>query len=170
MEEATGTRDIVRRPGGGAPTAGSVGNEALRQWREEHLAVPGTSRIHFMASPSDDEIGDQMSRRVAHAPTDARVHVARVNHHVLERDSDAVYAALVDLFLAFGEGGHGLRARLLDGGRQLIGAQRAGALDAAVATGLSPKVAVPQCSGSVLSRGVTGNTDIVRLVSSAGAR
>jgi hypothetical protein len=162
MDENTGTRDIVRRLGGAAPAATAVGNAALQQWREEHLVVPGTSRIRFEALPSDDSVADQMARRVAGDPGDARLHVARVNHHVVQRDADAVYAALVDLFLAFEEGGAGLRARLLDGGRQLIGSQRAGALDAAVRTGLSPKTAVPPCPGSVLSRGVTGNTDIVR--------
>jgi len=165
MEEATGTRDIVRRTvATAAPVVNAVGSAALQQWREEHLAVPGTSHIRFEALPSDDDLANQMARRVASDPGDARVHVARVNHHVLERDANAAYAALVDLFLAFEQGGAGLRARLLDGGRQLIGTQRAGALDAAVATGLSPKTPVPPCPGSMLSRGVTGNTDIVRRV------
>ncbi len=162
MDFETGRRDIVRRIGGpAAPTAAAVGDTTLRAWRAEHLAVPGTGRIRFEPLPSDDDLAHQMARRVAQDPGDARLHVARVNHHVLARDADGVYAALLDLYLAFGTSGAGLRARLLNGARQLIGPQRAAVLDRATATGLTCWTPTPPSPGSMLSRGVTGSTDIV---------
>lgn len=163
MELEPGRRDLVRRIGGpAAPAAAAAGDSTLRAWREEHLAVPGTGRIRFDPLPSDDDIAHQMARRVAQDPGDARLHVARVNHHVLARDTDGVYAALLDLYLAFGASGAGLRARLLNGARQLIGPQRAAVLDRATATGLAAWTPTPPSTGSMLSRGVTGSTDIVR--------
>jgi hypothetical protein len=157
-----GRRDIVRRIGGpAAPAAAAVGDTTLRAWRAEHLAVPGTGRIRFEPLPSDDDVAHQMARRVAQDPDDARLHVARVNHHVLARDADGVYAALLDMYLAFGPSGAGLRARLLNGARQLIGPQRAAVLDRTTGTGLAYRTPTPPSSGSMLSHGVTGSTDIV---------
>jgi hypothetical protein len=145
-----------------------VGDTTLRAWRAEHLAVPGTGRIRFDPLPSDDDLAHQMARRVAQDPDDARLHVARVNHHVLARDAEGVYAALLDLYLAFGPSGAGLRSRLLNGARQLIGPQRAAVLDRATATGLAAWTPTPPSAGSMLTRGVTGSTDIIRRRSTRG--
>ena len=160
MESASGSRDIVRR-------IGQVGtdehaDEQRRSWRAEHLSVPGTGHIHFEALPSDDTVADQLARRVAADPTDARLHVARVNHHVLHDEADRLYAALVDLFFAFGPSGAGLRTRLLNGARRLIGPQRAAALDQHLTTGFDVRSNVPPCTGSVLGTGITGETEIIR--------
>jgi len=161
MADGAGSRDIVRRAGA---AAAAVDNAAgmREQWRAEHLAIPGTGHIHFTALPSEDDVADQLARRVAGDPTDARLHVARVNHHVLANDPDRIFAALVDAFFAFGPTGAGLRARLLNGVRRQIGAERAAFLDGAVSQGLTARSSLPWCPGSMLSNGVTGVTDIVR--------
>ncbi len=163
MDVTAGTRDIVRRTDLSAVAAAAAAADAsMAQWRAEHLAVPGTGRIHIDLLPSEDDVTHQLARRVAQDPTDARLHVARVNHHVLILDSDGAYAALVDLYLAFGPSAAGLRTRLLDGARQLIGPERTAALEVHRATGLAVKDPMPVCTGSMLSAGVTGETDIVR--------
>jgi hypothetical protein len=160
----TGSRDIVRRVGA-TISANDHTAEQRDLWRTEHLSVPGTGHIHFTALPSDDDLAGQLARRVAGDPTDARLHVARVNHHVVENEPDGIFAALVDAFFAFGASGVGLRARLLDGCRRQIGPDRAAQLAPAVATGLTPSSSLPFCPGSMLGRGVTGITDIVRRTS-----
>lgn len=165
METEGGSRDIVRCFG--ATRTIDRMEEQRQQWREEHLAIPGTGHIHFVALPSEDSIGDQLARRVAQDPSDARLHVARVNHHVIAEDADQTYAALVDVFFAFGESGQGLRERLLNGARRVIGPQRTALLEPFLATGMRPSTSLPLCPGSMLSCGVTGETDIVR--PSAGA-
>jgi hypothetical protein len=169
MTATTGSRDIVRRSGAGAP-ATKHATEQRDLWRAEHLSVPGTGHIHFTALPSDDDVARQLARRVAGDPTDARLHVARVNHHVVDDDPDAIFAALVDVFFAFGESGAGLRARLLDGARRQIGAERAALLQPAVAAGLRPTSSLPWVPGSMLSKGVTGSADIVRPAAVGGHR
>ena len=169
MTVTTGSRDIVRRAGAGI-SASENATEQRELWRAEHLAVPGTGHIHFTALPSDDDVAGQLARRVAGDPTDARLHVARVNHHIVEDEPDGIFAALVDVFFAFGDSGAGLRARLLDGARRQIGAQRAALLQPAVAGGLRPKSSLPWCPGSMLSKGVTGSTDIVRPATVGGIR
>jgi hypothetical protein len=161
MATTSGSHDIVRRVGTTISNA-DHNAEQRDQWRTEHLSVPGTGHIHFTALPSDDDLAGQLARRVAGDPSDARLHVARVNHHVVENEPDAIYAALVDAFFAFGPSGVGLRTRLLDGCRRQIGSDRAAQLAPMVATGLSPSSSLPFCAGSMLSRGVTGSTDIVR--------
>ncbi|MDO8363194.1 MAG: hypothetical protein Q7V88_09885 [Actinomycetota bacterium] len=166
MTTATGTRDIVRRLGTAARAA-EVSTEQREQWRAEHLAVPGTSHIHFDPLPSDDDVADQLARRVAQDPTDARLHVARVNHHVVRDEPDRLFAALVDAFFAFGDTGVGLRTRLLNGARRQIGQERAALLEPAVTHGLKPSSSLPVVPGSMLSRGVTGVTNIVRPPNSA---
>ena len=169
MQSGTGSRDLVVQPG--APRrAAEPDGAALNQWRSEYLAVPGTGHLKVALLPSDDSAGTQLARRVAADPGDDRLHVARVNHHVLAEEADAVYAALVDAFLAFAASGQGLRHRLLEGGRRLIGSQRAGFLDRHVATGLTPATPFPYCPGSMLSRGVTGSTDLVRVAVPGGPR
>jgi hypothetical protein len=155
-----GSRDIVRRSGVSLRSDDRAA-EQREQWRAEHLAVPGTGHIHVEMLPSDDDLAVQLARRVMGDPTDARLHVARVNHHFLADQPDEVFAALVDAFYAFGPGAGGLRGRLLNGVRRQIGAERARQLDAAVADGLRPS-SPAWCPGSMLSCGVTGSTDIVR--------
>ncbi|HNJ97176.1 MAG TPA: hypothetical protein PLV13_03565 [Ilumatobacteraceae bacterium] len=165
METEGGSRDIVRCFG--AVRTIDRAEEQRQQWRSEHLAIPGTGHIHFVALPSEDPLSDQLARRVAQDPSDARLHVARVNHHVIAEDAEQTYAALVDVFFAFGESGRGLRERLLNGARRVIGPHRAALLDPFVATGMLPSTSLPLCPGSMLSNGVTGETDIVRLSSGA---
>ncbi|MEQ1700771.1 MAG: hypothetical protein ABMA25_11710, partial [Ilumatobacteraceae bacterium] len=77
-----GIRDIVRRSGVSLLSDDRAA-QAREQWRAEHLAVPGTGHIHIEALPSDDNVAVQLARRVMGDPTDARLHVARVNHHFL---------------------------------------------------------------------------------------
>jgi hypothetical protein len=163
MDTQPGRRDLMRRVGGpAAPAATAASDVTMRAWRAEHLAVPGTGRVRFVPLPSTDDIAHQMARRVAQDPDDARLHVARLNHHLLARDADGAYGALLDLYLAFGSTGGGLRSRLLNGARQLIGPQRAAALDRATASGLAASAPMPASPASMLSRGVTGSTEIVR--------
>jgi len=160
MDTSSGTRDIVRQLG--VATTSERADEQRELWRAEHLAIPGTGHIHFDALPSEDDVSDQLARRVAQDPTDARLHVARVNHHVLRDEPDGIYAALVDAFFAFGTSGSGLRSRLLGGARRQIGPQRAAILEPFVDTGLTARSSLPLCPGSMLSNGITGETEIVR--------
>ena len=169
MTATTGSRDIVRRAGA-RPASTAAASERRELWRAEHLSVPGTGHIHFTALPSDDDLAAQLARRVAADPSDARLHVARVNHHVVDGTPDGTFAALVDVFFAFGASGRGLRSRLLEGARRQIGATRAALLQAAIDSGLRPKSSLPWAAGSMLSNGVTGSTDIVRPVAVGGRR
>ncbi|MDO8391366.1 MAG: hypothetical protein Q7V57_12855 [Actinomycetota bacterium] len=166
MDSSSGTRDIVRQVG--VTNATDRIDEQRELWRAEHLAIPGTGHIQFNALPSDDDVSAQMARRVAQDPTDARLHVARVNHHLLRDEPNGLYAALVDVFFAFGPTGAGLRSRLLGGARRQIGAERAALLDPYVDTGLTARSSLPFCPGSMLSNGITGETAIVSLT--AGVR
>lgn len=129
-----------------------------------HAGVPGTTLFRFDVQPGTDDVATHLTRRVAADPTDARVHVSRVNHHIARREADLAFGALVDAFYALGPRASGLRARLLTGARDLIGPARASILEAAVDGGLTPSSRMASCRGSILCRGITGATDIVALV------
>lgn len=153
---ATVTPKIVERTGAPPPPLAA---------RPGFLArVPGTTLFRFDVKPGTDDVATHLTRRVAADPTDARVHVSRVNHHIARKEADLAFGALVDAFYALGARAGGLRARLLAGARDLIGPARAALLEAAVDTGLSPSSRMASCPGSILCRGITGATDIVAAV------
>ncbi len=58
-------------------------------------------------------LADHLSHRVSRHPQDLLSHVQRIHLACRLQDSRIVYAALLDLFIALGEGGQDLRRRML---------------------------------------------------------
>ncbi len=123
--------------------------------------IGGTGAVEIEADLSEGTAAEIYARRVRNNPEDARLHVQRLNHHVERGEAEEAYGAVVDLFIALGDSANGLRGRMLDGVRVLIGAERTAVLADKLTTGLDRNDAIPYAAWSVLTAGVTG-TPVVR--------
>lgn len=104
--------------------------------------------------------------RVARAPRDLRNHMQRVFFHRLAHDREGAYAALLDLFLALGDKGTALRARLLAACADLLDGRQRERLARALRAGEG--LGHDGVPGAVLSTGVTGVTGLVRVRDDTG--
>lgn len=134
---------------------------ALGRRIEEAARIPGTARLRTERQNSDDTVADALARRVARDPGDTRVHVERVNLALADGDAEAAYGALVDLFIALGPRGRGVRERLAGGVRFLVGEERYQAVVAHLDDGLAANDPLPPAASSVLSTGVCGQREVV---------
>lgn len=126
--------------------------------------VPGTGRVVADADLADAPRAIALAHAVARRPSDARVHVERVNHHLGADDAAGVYGALVDLFIAFDERAGALRRRMLLGSRHLLSGAQWSALEHAVDDGLHASDPLEPALWSVLSAGVCGAAIVERFV------
>ncbi|MFN8038959.1 MAG: hypothetical protein U0Q07_07080 [Acidimicrobiales bacterium] len=152
------TTTVVSRVG---TAAGPDEPGALGRRIEEAARIPGTARLRTERQNSDDREADALARRVARDPGDTRVHVERVNLALADGDAEAAYGALVDLFIALGRRGRGVRQRLAGGVRFLIGEERYQAVVAHLDDGLAANDPLPPAASSVLSTGVCGRREVV---------
>jgi hypothetical protein len=101
------------------------------------------------------------ARRVARTPGDLLSHVRRIYLHIAEQQPDAVYGALLDLFVVLGEKGRPLRERMLQAARALLRADQETALAQGITRGLAATDNFPP---SVYSRFATHCTQNARLI------
>ncbi len=123
--------------------------------------IVGIGGIEIDRDLSEGTMAEVYARRVLNNPHDARSHVQRLNHHAEEGEAAEAYGAAVDLFIALGATAAGLRGRMLEGVRVLIGTERTAALADKLTSGLDRNDPVPYAAWSVLTTGVTG-TPVVR--------
>ncbi len=71
------------------------------------------TQLKLPADLNSQWLADTLAHRVARLPKNLRTHVQRVFLHQTENDSDALFAALLDLFIVLANRGLALRQRLL---------------------------------------------------------
>ena len=104
---------------------------------------------------------------MARTPANLIAQVQRINSCLAHRNSEGVYGALLDLFIALGEKGLLLRRRMLVQAKPLLGEERSRALARHLEKGLQATDPMPPSSHSVLSKGLTGTRQLVIRVDSA---
>ncbi|MCU7805218.1 MAG: hypothetical protein KZQ96_18670 [Candidatus Thiodiazotropha sp. (ex Lucinoma borealis)] len=125
------------------------------------LPQPSQLLPSFPVSDWSDAFSQYLIKRVRRNPRDLRAHVQRTLLYLSQRDSEAIYAALIDLFLILGSRGHEIRKNLLRQARSLLPEERYRFLKARMKTGLDTKERLPPNTFSSLSRGLSGTTNIV---------
>lgn len=119
-------------------------------------------RRAFHAPRMVDRANRDLDRLVAVKSRDVRVHLARINALIDARaTSDALYGALVDLFITTSASASEVRTRALFWARDLLRADHRAALEEHVQHGLTSTSPMPPSLWSVLSLGVTGSTTLV---------
>jgi hypothetical protein len=98
-----------------------------------------------------------LSCLVARDPFDLEAQTRRVLLSTQVPHRAQAFGALIDLFLALGDKGRGLRQTLLDSARSCLAEDELRYLQAHLDTGLSRRATLPTGTGSVLDAAVIGN-------------
>jgi len=127
--------------------------------------------FHLDVGSADEAMRTYLARKVAAAPTDLLAHTRRILLARRCNDREETMGALVDLFIATGARGQGLRQRLLDACGPLLSTKHRLMLADKMATGWpadtpspSPASLLPSGkvgSGRIVSRSDSGNTATV---------
>ena len=106
-------------------------------------------------------LGDALAHLVARTPKDLRRHVQRVLLHHAQGQGDALYAALIDLFIVLGAAGYALRERLFKASASLLSNDQQQFLVSHMDIGvLAGDMHLP-APRSRLSLGATGSFDFI---------
>jgi hypothetical protein len=90
-----------------------------------------------------------------------RCHVQRVYAHIKRHDPEAVYGALLDLFIILNERGRPLRKRMLETCSRHIGEDRYAFLARHLDSGIKETDAVLPARTSLLTKGISGINQLV---------
>lgn len=113
----------------------------------------------------DAQAGERGAEYLAHwlarHPNDLTRHLQRIHLHLERARPDQLYSALVDLFIALGPHGEDLRRRMLKRAKRILDEEQYYVLDMLLPVGLDACHRLGDIPGSVLSRPVNGNLDLV---------
>ncbi len=123
--------------------------------------IPGNSHLQLDTHGWSDKASAYLDHAVARSPQDLRSHVQRVYLHIERRDGDAIFGALVDMFIALQDAGRPLRQRLLETSRAVIDEQSYQFLLQRLETGIRSTDAILPCRRSLLSKGLSGTDQLV---------
>lgn len=143
-------------------------NDALDDVLDEEVEL-GFHFDQLLALNPDIQVSQSlMAEHLAHAiaanPTNLLCHTQRVFFHYKNWDSDGLYSALLDLFIAVDDKAAKLRTRLLKGSQGHLAPEHFAILSRWLAHGpfVEEKDLLP-AEQSILSRGITGTTKLVQV-------
>lgn len=128
---------------------------------EAAFAYPSTGRLH---APEGCDAGDawrHLTSSVARDPLDVEAHARRVALAVRERSASHAFTALIDLFLALGPRGRGLRALMLQTAQDCLAPEDVQFFEQAMDSGLKRGAALPMGTQSILDPGLMGAEEMV---------
>jgi len=116
-----------------------------------------------------DKVADHLAHKISRQPTDLTSHIQRIAlcHEV--GDNALIYGAILDLFIALGNGGLSLRTRMLQKVVDLLTDDQRDSLNRGLISGINAQDPMPLSRYSRLSKGVTGDTSLVEQVGSSAA-
>jgi hypothetical protein len=107
------------------------------------------------------EDSSYFSHAVARSPGDLRLHVVRINLHLEAENTEALWGALVDLFLVLQAKGFAIRQGMLLKARRLLDENRYRLLHSRLAKGLRDCAEIPSAPESVIRSGRRGGPPLV---------
>gem|GEM_PF-993872 len=102
-----------------------------------------------------------LSYQITHNPRDLLRHVQRIRMQCRRTDADAIYGAMLDLFIVLGTKGLPLRRRLLKRAGGLMRGDQRKVLIAGLRRGIRATYPVPPSVHSRLSAGLSGTVQLV---------
>ncbi len=135
--------------------------------REESLIeaafyIPAGNRLQFDATGWHGKAADYLTFAVTRFPNDLRNHVRRITLLLRHENKAGLRGALVDLFIALRGKGRPLRERMLATSKPVLREEDYCFLAKFLDTELSELDALPSPRHSVLSKGVTGISQLVQ--------
>ena len=111
-----------------------------------------------------DRFAEHLAHAIAASPSDLFRHTQRIFFLYGNHDSEGLYSALLDLFIALGEKGTNLRRRLLKGSQDRLMPEHYRVLARWLEQRLPcPEKDLPLPSQSILSQGITGVRELVKI-------
>ncbi len=123
-----------------------------RQWPGWYVRMP--------AALTEKAI-EHLSHMVSRTPQDLKVHLHRIVASYHSRQGEALYGALLDLFIVLDKKGFLLRQRLFNKFAALLPDYQATALKQALMLGAAKFESLPHSACSRFNKGVVGNTNLV---------
>lgn len=134
---------------------------------EEELGFrfDGLSALNPQIQIGSTLVADHLAHAIAASPSDLLRHTQRIYFFYERWDSDGLYSALLDLFIALGNKGSVLRKRLLNGARDRLLPEHSAALSRWLEHGPPDgEKDLPPAEHSILSKGIVGVRELVRVV------
>jgi hypothetical protein len=154
---------IVKKIASEGVTAHDSHNQTTDHFVEPSL-LPQPNQLlpSFPITDWSNTFSQYLVKRVRRNPRDLRAHVQRTLLCLSKHDSDAIYAALIDLFLILGNRGFRIRTNLLKKALPFLQTNQFQFLVKHLKSGLNTNEPLPPNTYSSLSRGYCGTTYIVR--------
>lgn len=111
-----------------------------------------------------------LTHRITRDPDDLRSHVQRIQLSLQLQNSDVIFGALLDLYIALTDKGIAIRRRMLSLSRPYLSVLQRVFLSHSLDSGLSATDVLPPSSGSALSLGYSGTETIKAREESAQIR
>jgi len=128
---------------------------------EMAFSVRGNRRLQLRVDAPAEKVSRFFSHQLIREPRDLLSHVQRIHFLIRQTETQAVYSALLDLFLALGARGQSLREEMLNHAMALLSTAQQQYLKSKLETGIGARDIIPDPGQSILCKGFTGNSDLV---------
>ncbi len=115
----------------------------------------------------NEQAMEYLTHKVSRNPSDLQSHTQRIYMYLADFDSNKVYSALLDLFIALGNKGFPLRNRVLQESRNILKRQQYEALKDKLQSGLSAHHSMPLAPSSVLTKSYCGHNTLIRRITNS---
>jgi hypothetical protein len=137
----------------------------LKEYQQLNLAIfhePCNQRLRIPEGVEPEQWATHLAYISAREPNNLVNHVRRVYLHLAQSQSDPLYGAMLDLYLALGEKGIHLRQRLLRKSKKLLSKERLDLFLTHYEQGLKKNQPVPFSKYSVLGNFFYGKKKLTR--------
>lgn len=133
----------------------------LRQLKQAVFLQPSDNRLSPPVGVDPDQWATYLAHISAREPANLLNHVRRINLHLALKQSDPLYGAMLDLYLALGDKGGRLRHHLLQKARGLLSQERRDLFLTHSQQGLKSHQTLPASQYSVLGNFFSGEMSLV---------
>ena len=131
---------------------------------EAAFRIPGYRGIQLDTQSWNKEAASFFAARSARTPENLLNHVQRIMHHIQQKNSEGVYGALMDLFIALKNHGPDLRERMLKYARPLLQKEQYDSLHQLLNEDASRLETLPPVNCSMLCKGFSGTFRLVEKI------
>ncbi len=128
---------------------------------EAAFRIPGNTHLRLKVHDWGGKAAEYLDHAVVRAPHDLRGHVQRINLHIQRNDAEAVYGALLDLFIILKTLGRPLRDRMLKQSQAVLSEEVYQFLVQRLEVGIVATDVVLPSRTSLLSKGFSGTNRLV---------
>lgn len=123
--------------------------------------IAARSSLYLQLGASNEQAIEHLSHRIVADPANLRHHIQRIALYMRVKNSNGVYAALIDLFIALGENGISIRQRMLRQAKPLLSTERFRLLKNTLMRGLRDTDVLPHTQAASLCKGYIGRNNFI---------